>query len=228
MLNEIIAWGLVAYLLALAFVQVRIAVRRSNGAITTRLPMIVLVSLIGWCVYVFALDKLGLIRTFELPPRLPLFVILPAFVLIGIVLTRSITSKILERTAVHFLIAFQWFRIIVEFVIYRAYLQGVLPEAVTFDGGNFDIWVGISALPVALLARNGRLTPQVLIGWNILGILVLANTVRVFLSTAFFSDAPELGLEFTEVPYVYIAALFMPLAMLVHGLSIKQLVKLKR
>ena len=69
-----------------------------------------------------------------------------------------------------------------------------------------------------------------LIAWNIAGILVLANTVRVFLMTAFFSESesPDLGPEFTDSPYVYIAAFFMPMAMLAHGLSIKQLLLLSK
>jgi hypothetical protein len=43
----------------------------------------------------------------------------------------------------------QTFRIGVELLLHRLYLDGLAPRVVTYQGGNMDIWIGLSAPLIA-------------------------------------------------------------------------------
>lgn len=104
---------------------------------------------------------------------------------------------------------------------------GLLPTLMTFHGANFDIAIGLSAPVVAWLLATKRLAPRWAIAWNIAGILMLANVaVRGVLTTP-----GPLNVITTEVPNVavgmfpctYIPGFMVPLALLLHVLSIRGL-----
>ena len=68
---------------------------------------------------------------------------------------------------------------------------------------------------------------QLIIAWNIAGLVILGNTVRVFITAAYFPEVfgesqSMLGPQFVQMPFLLIAGFFMPLAVFVHALSIKQ------
>ncbi len=193
-------------------------------------PKIIRLSLfiLTWIIYIVVVSTTGMIDDFGLPPKLPIFIIIPAFLFIGILITRNETNQVLKYLPVSLLIGFQGFRIIVELIIWLAYKDGVIPIQATFEGGNYDILIGITALPLAFYTHKERLSRGLLIFWNIAGLFILANTVKIFLFSAFF---PQLmGLEnsiidfsFLHPPLIFIAGLYMPIAVLFHGLSLKQL-----
>ncbi len=181
-----------------------------------------------WIIYIVVVSTTGMIDDFSLPPKLPVFIILPAFIFIVIVITRSATTTLLLSVPVHLLIGIQAFRIIVELIIWLAHKEGILPVETTFEGYNYDVLVGITAIPIAFYTLKNRMSRGLLIFWNIAGLFILANTIRVFLLSAFFPHL--LGLEnntiefsFLRPPLIFIAGLFMPMAILFHGLSLKQL-----
>jgi len=184
--------------------------------------------LLIWIVYLVTLSSTGIIHDFNLPPKMPLFVVGPALLIIGFVLTRKATSKLAENAPVHVLIGFQSFRIIVEIIIWMAYIQKILPVETTFEGNNYDILIGITAIPIAFYAYKGKISKGLLIFWNIAGLFILANTVRVFVFSAFFPETLEMesskvSLQFLTPPLLFIAGIFMPLAVFLHGLSLKNL-----
>jgi hypothetical protein len=170
----------------------------------------------------------GMIDDFSLPPKLPIFIIIPAFLFIGILITRNDTSQVLKYLPVYLLIGFQGFRIIVELIIWLAYKDGIIAIEATFEGGNYDVLIGITAIPIAFYTYKERLSKGLLIFWNIAGLFILANTVKIFLFSAYFPQF--IGLEnniidfsFMHPPLIFIAGLYMPIAVLFHGLSLKQL-----
>ena len=182
-----------------------------------------------WLIYLSVLDASGFLESFELPPRMPLTVILPIFIILGYTLTRPATGKLVGLLSMSYLTYVQGFRILVELIIWGGYQEGFLPVHVTFEGFNYDAAVGLSAIPMAHYARRPNYSRRLLLAWNIAGLLILANTVRVFLSAGFFPSAlghteSMLGLEFIHMPYLLIAGFFMPFAVYLHALSIKRLI----
>lgn len=110
-------------------------------------------------------------------------------------------------------IAMQTFRIGVELLLHRLYLDGLAPRIVTYQGGNMDIWIGLSAPLIAWTSTRGHWGERLALGWNVAGALTLANAITLGALTA-----PGLNLIHAEVPnvaigafpFTYIAGFFAP------------------
>ncbi len=194
----------------------------------SRLPLTMSIFIGIWLIYLSVLSYTEILADFSMPPKMPMLVVLPLFILITITLFNKATSDFVTVTSVSWLIYIQSFRIIVELIIWGAHKQGVLPLSVTFEGYNYDVLVGLTAIPLAYYARREKIAPALLLFWNIAGLLILANTVRLFITAAYFPleigyDSPMIDMHFTKLPYLLIAGFFMPLAVFIHALSIKQL-----
>ena len=197
------------------------------------LPLSMTIFIAFWLIYLSLLSYTEFLTDFSFPPRMPLLVVLPLMVLIILILFRKATTDFVTTTSVSWLIYIQSFRIIVEIIIWGAYKQGIIPIQTTFEGSNVDVIVGLTAVPLAYYAKRDKISPMALIIWNIAGLLILANTVRLFISAGYFpgvlgSDTAMIGGDFVKLPLLLIAGMFMPLAVLIHALSIKQLLKLNK
>ena len=185
-----------------------------------------------WLIYLSVLSYTEVLTDYSLPPKMPLLVVLPLLILIIISLFKKATTDFVTTTSVSWLIYIQSFRIIVELIIWGAHKQGIVPLITTFEGYNYDVLVGLTAVPLAYYAKRDKIAPLVLVVWNFASLLILANTVRLFISSAYFPGElghpePLVGAEFTKLPYLLIAGFFMPLAVYIHALSIKQLLSHK-
>ena len=195
-----------------------------------KLPLAMTIFIAIWLIYLSVLSYTEVLTDFSLPPKMPLLVVLPIFILIIVSLFKKGTSDFVAATSVSWLIYIQSFRIIVELIIWGAYKEGIVPVETTFEGQNLDIIVGLTAVPLAYYAKKKKIEPIVLVLWNIASLLILANTVRLFITTAYFpaemmQDGPLVGSEFAKLPYLLIAGFFMPLAIYIHALSLKQLLQ---
>jgi hypothetical protein len=196
----------------------------------SKLPSQVAIFLAIWLIYLSVISYTEVLNDFSLPPKLPLLVVMPIFVVLIISLLKKATADFVSVTAVSWLIYIQGFRIIVELIIWGAYQIQLMPLVTTFEGNNYDVLVGISAIPMAYYAKSITASRKLLILWNIAGLLVLANTVRVIITSVYFPEAIGLssgafGADFVSLPYLLIPGLFMPLAVYIHALSIKQLLR---
>lgn len=181
-----------------------------------------------WIGYVSTLAATGFLADFSLPPKFVLFVVVPAFVVIGTFFSIKRFKNIISFFPIVLPVYYQSFRIVVELLIWGIYKEGMVPELVTFEGRNMDILVGLSAPVVGYLAYHVKwLSHKVVIIWNVCGLLILANIVFIFISLIVkpsiwgFDDIP-LTLDFPKLPYVYIAGAFMPTAVFMHIFSIRK------
>ncbi len=177
-----------------------------------------------WLIYLVFLSRSGVLEDFGLPPRIPLLLAIPA-VVAGIVFTGTRSFKnVLERMPLHVPVFLTSFRILVELLIYGAYRNGVFPQRVTFEGLNFDIVVGVSALVVGVLLLNKKFSLQSLLLWNIASLLVLAFTVYSFISSYYFGEYVDsvMKTEFVHFPYLLLASVLLPMAAFLHVISIRQ------
>jgi hypothetical protein len=122
-------------------------------------------------------------------------------------------------------------RILVEIALYILFLQGQVPKIMTFEGWNFDILVGISALILLLSFRINKSKPSkiVLLIWNYVSILFLINIVTIGILSA---PLPIQQLSFEQpniavlkFPYILLPSLIVPIVFLTHILNIRQLTK---
>ena len=169
---------------------------------------------------------------FSLPPRLLIFIILPSFFLIFLFMRSKYSKKLIEILPNYLPIVFQSFRIIVELIIWQSYLAGFTSYQVSFEGYNYEIYFGISALVMGYLAYKKKVSNNILIAWNIFGLLMLAVIVSIFVTIVYFPHLWPEGSVFVDVgfinlPYMFIPAIFMPTAVMTHIFSIRQLLSHK-
>lgn len=177
-----------------------------------------------WVVYITGIDRSGVIADTSLPPKMPLFIVFPAFAFIFYYLFRTPMKLVTLRIPSHVPIYMQSFRIAVEILIYGAFLENVLPEVVTFDGYNQDIFVGISALGMGWLVHRRKLSRNAILSWNIISLMILSVTVGTFIYSFFFSGitpSPD-RMRFVSMPYLLLPAFLMPTAVFLHIISIRQ------
>lgn len=169
----------------------------------------------------------GFFRDFSgMPPRIFLL-IGPVFFLLFIIAFLPRTSRWVAPLSQTALSGFQSFRIAVEIVLWALYAQVLIPVQMTFEGRNFDIVSGILGAVVGLLLwRKVKLSRAVILVWNFIGLGLLINiVVTAILSTPvsfrFFMNEPANTIV-AELPYVWLPGFVVPMAFLLHILSIRK------
>lgn len=122
------------------------------------------------------------------------------------------------------IIYLQTFRFFVEILLWLLFIQNLVPVQMTFEGRNFDILVAITA-PFAAWLLAGR--KWGLIIWNILGLCLLINIVSIALlsmPTPFrvFDNEP-VNTVVLKWPFILLPGLLVPLAYILHFMSLRQL-----
>ena len=186
-----------------------------------------LIGLPVWLVYVGLMSYFGIVSNAALRPPGIVYVAVPAVLFVLLVLARSDAgARIASAFPLWIVIGMQTFRIGVELLLHRLWVDGLAPRIVTYQGHNADIWIGLSAPLIAWLSTRGRWGERLALGWNVLGLLTLANAIALGALTA-----PGLNLIHGEVPnvaigafpFAYIAGFFAPFAAALHALSIRAL-----
>lgn len=204
---------------------VLLTVRRYLSAATVRL---VALALPLWLAYVGSLSWTGVIADPALRPPGVFFILLPVFIFVGLFAVRSAAGlQVAARVPIALLMGAQVFRVPVELGLHRLWSEGLVPRLMTYEGGNVDIFIGLSAPVVAWLATRGATECRVAIGWNVLGLLALANIVVRSALTApgplnlLHAEVPNLAIG--TFPYTFLAGFFAPMAVLLHVLSLRAL-----
>ncbi len=191
---------------------------------------VILLTGVGFLAYLGITGTLALTGFYAdfaaVPPRF-MFGVLPAVIAVLVLVSYRETRRFLMAIPVPQVIGWQAFRIGVEILLLTLYRQGIVPRAMTWEGSNFDIVTGLTALPVAYLLAKGILPRKLAIAWNILGLLLLANVVRIAALAApspfhqATNDVPNLAIAL--FPFIWLPYLLVPLALLSHLLSLRQL-----
>lgn len=162
-------------------------------------------------------------NTAAFPPRMLLLFLS----VIGLVIYLSRQIKV-NGLREGWLIAIHTLRIPVELTLFELFLEGQIPRIMTFQGWNFDIIVGISALILLVLRWSSvSLSPTFLRVWNIFGIIMLGIIVGIAVLSV---PSPLQQLAFdqpnravTQFPYTFLPAVVVPFVFLSHLLLLKRL-----
>ncbi len=219
---------LAAGLVVLLSYGVARAARRAGLARSGVLGMEVITGLSLWLTATAALALGGVLEVSE--GRMPREPLLPPMALATCILLSLTGSfrRLLAALPAWQPVALQAFRIGVELAFWQLYQEGLAPRQVTFDGRNFDGLVGLTALPLAALMALGRVGPRTTIAWNIFGLVALANAIFTAATSA--PGPQHLGwpgepfAAIADWPVVWIPALFAPIGLFLHVLSIRQAV----
>jgi hypothetical protein len=164
-------------------------------------------------------------------PALPFAVFLPIIAGLWLIFRSRIMAQIIDATPLSWLVGIQVYR--VEGVVFLILLgTGQLPREFALPAGSGDVLVGLLALPVAWIVRSGSkraLTAAYV--WNALGILDLV----VAMATGFLTSPGPLQLLAFDHPNVFasayplamIPAFLVPFSLILHGLCLWKLSRLR-
>jgi hypothetical protein len=201
-----------------------LAVRKVDGP--RRRYEILLLVLVFWLAVPGVLAYRGdLDRYAPLPP--PGFVLFALVTLGTVLLALSGFGARLAKLSLAGLVGYQVFRVPLELVLHRLYAEGVIPVQMTYSGRNFDIVTGVLAAGLALWLWRGKPPRWVVLVWNIVGLVLLANVLAVaILSTPVpfrqFMNEPANLLPST-FPYVWLPTFLVQAALFGHLLVFRAL-----
>jgi hypothetical protein len=115
---------------------------------------------------------------------------------------------------------------VVEWVLHRLALEGVVPVEMSWAGRNFDVVSGLTGLVLGLaLLRGGRIPRDVVLGWNVLSLGLLANivAVAVLATPAFHRFAGPPNLLPAAFPWIWLPSFLVQVALGSHLLVFRQL-----
>jgi hypothetical protein len=210
-----------------------VAVRAAKGAarrgvVSARVPFRVALGGGTWLLLIGLAASSGAFRDFHaMPPRFA-FALVPAFVAMLVIGFSGVALRIAETLPHHAILFAQSFRIAMEWILWDLFRHGAMPRVMSFEGRNFDILVGLSALLLAVLWQRGvSRSRAVLRVWNWVGIAVLALTVSQGLLSAptpfrqLFE--PVSTAIVGEFPFIWLPAFVVQFAFLLHILSLRKL-----
>lgn len=186
----------------------------------------VLAGLCAWFLYVGVLGYRGVVANSAMRPPGVTLIVVPVMVFLVFFVLRT-GARLALAFPIRVLIGTQVFRVGVELLIHQLWLDGLVPKMLTFAGANVDIYVGATAPLMAWLSARGGWWVKLALGWNVLGLLALANVVI----RAVLTSPGPLNLIHTEVPnrmigtfpFMFIPGFFVPLAVVLHVLAIRRI-----
>ncbi|MCZ6841602.1 MAG: hypothetical protein O7G32_02090 [SAR324 cluster bacterium] len=186
-----------------------------------------LLGILAWAALSASLAGSGVLGRFDLMPP-PFMVLLVASTALTAVLAFSrVGARLIGGIGLSALIGYQAFRIPVELVLHSLYGAGVVPQQMTFEGRNFDIVAGITALALFLISRRWALNRWLVLVWNLAGLALLVNIVTVAVLSApvpfrVFMNEPA-SVFVTTVPYIWLPAILVQAAWFGHLLVFRNL-----
>jgi len=211
------------------FAAIAFLLRATRRAGLDTLPAKILLFLLPlWIFFQAALSISGFYENSTwIPPTLVATGVLPALLLVVLYLS-VFREKYVKRLPLRTLTMLHTVRIPVELVLLWLYFAGQVPQMMTFEGRNFDILAGIAAPVVAWAGfRGGEMRPKVLIAFNIIGLVLLANVVSIA-ALSLPSALQMLNFEQPNravfyFPYVFLPTIVVPIALFAHLASLIQL-----
>ena len=215
------AWLFVAVVVVMVLLVFR-AMRRAGAG-----GVVVAGITLAYLLVPAALAAAGLLERYNPLPAPALVMVLILTVITLTITLSGLGGRVIAAVGLPALVAFQAFRIPVEWLLHRLYQEGVVPIQMTYAGRNFDILTGVTAAVLGVWLLRGGRSRGAVFAWNVLGFVLLANIVTIaILSTPVpfrrFVDGPP-NLLPSVVPYVWLPSFLVQLALAGHILVFRNL-----
>ena len=227
-----ITFGLTVLATLLLFCQ---AVKQANTETARQKATPILIGLLVWLTIQAALTFNGVYKSAPAagPPRIVLFGVLPVMLTIVAVFSTSAGRRFADSLPLVNLTWLNTVRVVVELVLYWLFLHKAVPELMTFEGRNYDIFSGLTAPFVSYFGLTKyKLSRGVILAWNVICLgLLLTIIVIAFLSAPtplqrFAFDQPNRAIG--NFPFSWLPTFVVPVVLFGHLVSIRQLIKQTR
>jgi hypothetical protein len=158
-----------------------------------------------------------------------LLAVLPAILAVLFVAFSGKYSELRAHLPLRWLIIFQVVRVPIEFLRHLYNEHGTIPTLMTWEGRNYDVFAGLSAILIYWLYRENRISRNVVLIWNIacLGLLLYALFLSIFSTPSAFQlfahNTPNV--EILHFPLIWLPSFIIPLELLAHIISIEKVLK---
>lgn len=170
--------------------------------------------------------------TDTIPPRF-LLLVLPPIVFILALFTTSKGKRYIDNLDTKTLTILHTIRIPVEIVLFWLFVNKAVPELMTFEGRNFDIISGLTAPFILYFGFiRKQLNGKIILIWNFICLGLLINIVANAILSApfpfqkFAFNQPNIAVLY--FPFNWLPACVVPLVLLSHLATIKQLLNSER
>lgn len=132
-------------------------------------------------------------NTITMPPRYTIVLLPVILMLIYGVLSKQIDWMVKNRN-IKLSTFLHTIRIPMEIVLFYLYCYKTIPKLMTFEGRNFDILAGITAILVGVLFLKNKIGKRVLLLWNVVGLCFI---LFIFINAILSSELPfqQFGFE---------------------------------
>lgn len=183
-----------------------------------------------WFAVVWSAAINGAFRTDASPlPMLPLAIFVPVMIGAPLLLLSKRVGRVLDAMPASWLVALQLYRIFGSWAL-AAWLHGSLPGVFALPAGIGDVLTGLLAVPVAIAAASGaEQGRKAAIAWNVFGLADFAVAITLGMITSpgpfqlIVPDMPSIGAG--AYPDVLTPAFVVPGSILLHALSLRQLLR---
>ena len=208
------------------------AVNQANSQAARQKATPILIGLLIWLLLQAVLTFNGLYKSAPAagPPRLVLFGILPVMLTIVSVFATATGRRFADSLPLVNLTYLNTVRVVVELVLYWLFLHKAVPELMTFEGRNYDIFSGITAPFVAYVGlKTGKTNRPLLLVWNMVCLALLLTIIAIaFLSAPtplqrFAFEQPNRAIG--NFPFSWLPTFVVPIVLFGHLVSIRRLLK---
>ncbi len=161
------------------------------------------------------------------PPRFLLLVLPPLLFIIWLFATPK-GRQYIDNLDIKLLTVLHIIRIPVELVLFWLFIHKTVPQLMTFEGRNFDIFSGLTAIAIFYFGFiTKQLHRKIILLWNFICLGLLINIVANAVLSApfpfqkFAFDQPNIAVLY--FPFVWLPCCIVPLVLLSHLASIRQL-----
>jgi hypothetical protein len=221
---------IVYFMLLLKEIQRAVKLSAIDESKKKRFVMSIIVSLIGWAVFVAVWSFTGMLSNFSIFPfNMGPILAIPLIASIIFTFFSKTFSGVLSHIPQHRIAYLQSFRIFVEILIWMLFVDNLLPIQMTFEGLNFDVISGVTGVIVGYLSSQGKLSRTVLIIWNVACLALLINIVTIAVLSMpvpfrVFMNEPSNTIV-GQFPISLLPAMLVPLAYILHFFSLRKLFK---
>ena len=199
------------------------------GAKRMQIWLALAIPLTVWLALVWWLAVAGAFRPAPGLPALPIAIFLPVLMAVPVLLSSKVIGALLDATPAAWLIGLQVYRIFGG-IFLVSWARGGIAGIFALPAGIGDVLVGVLALPVAYLVGTGAPgARQRAMAWNWLGLFDFAVAIGIVTAPGplqlIVPDRPNAALG--TFPMVMIPAFAVPSSILLHALSLRQLLRIR-
>ncbi len=193
----------------------------------TKLKLMLIISLFAWAILISFWSLSGKMSDFHLFPlnMIPVLVV-PMIAILLFTFSKSTQPVIVQLSQTN-IVALQSFRVFVEILLWRLFVLNEMPVQMSFEGRNWDVLTGLTAIVVAFLLAKNKFSKAALIIWNLFGLALLINILTIAILSMptparVFMNEPANTIV-TQFPVSLLPGFLVPLAYGLHFISLRKL-----